>query len=72
MICVDDPSFNYRFFDRSFGMKKEAWYPDTLPKLVDGYDIRKMITDHIAFVDLRGEILIQAVDIVASFSSAVS
>jgi hypothetical protein len=67
MICVDDPSFNYRFFDRSFGMKKEAWYPDSPPKLVDGYDIRKMITDHIAFVDSRSEILIQAVDIVASF-----
>ena len=56
MICVDDPSFNYRFFDRSFGMKKEAWYPDSPPKLVDGYDIRKMITDHIAFVDLRSQI----------------
>jgi hypothetical protein len=67
MICVNDPSFDYRFFDGSFGMKKEAWNPDGPAKFVDGYDIKKMITDHIEFVDSRSEILIQAVDIVASF-----
>jgi hypothetical protein len=67
MICVDDPSFNYRFFERSFGTKKEMWHPDQPPKIVDGYDIKKMIIDRIAFVDSRDELLIQAVDILASF-----
>ena len=67
MICVDDPSFNYRFFDRSFGIKKEMWHPGQPPKIVDGYDIKKMIIDRIAFVELWDELLIQAVDILASF-----
>jgi hypothetical protein len=67
LICVDDPSFNYRFFDRSFAMQKEMWRPTQPPKIVDGYDIKKMISDRISFVDSRSEILIQAVDILASF-----
>jgi hypothetical protein len=67
MICVDDPSFNYYFFDRSFAMQKELWRPNEPPKIIDGYDIKKMISDNIAFVDSRSEVLIQAVDVLASF-----
>jgi hypothetical protein len=67
MICVSDVGFDYRFFEKSFGTKTEVWYPDRPSKLVDGYDVRKMITDHIQFVDSRDEILIQSVDILASF-----
>jgi Protein of unknown function (DUF3800) len=67
MICVDDPHFNYEFFNRSYEMKEEVWYPDESPKMVDGYNIRKMVTEHLAFVDSRDEVLIQAVDILASF-----
>ena len=47
-------------------MQKEMWHPNQSPKVVDGYDIKKMVTDHIAFVDSRNELLIQAVDILAS------
>src|SRR5262249_6464713 len=67
MICVDDTSFNYRYFDQSFETKKEMWRPNKPPEIVDGYDIRKMTTERLMFVDSRDEILIQAVDVLASF-----
>jgi Protein of unknown function (DUF3800) len=67
MICVDGPDFDYRFFDRSYGMHKEVWYPDRPSEMVDGYNIKKMITDRLAFVDSRDELLVQVVDILASF-----
>lgn len=64
---VRDPAFDYRFLDRSFRMRKEMWYPDRPRQAVDGYDIKKMITDRMTFLDSRSEILIQTVDILASF-----
>jgi hypothetical protein len=67
MIAVKDPSFDYRFFDRSFLMRKNLWHPDRPREAVEGYDIKKMITEKIEFVDSRNEILIQAVDVIASF-----
>jgi hypothetical protein len=67
MILVKDAGFDYRFFDRSVSMQKEMWHPDAPREVVDGYDIKKMMTEHMAFVDSRSEILIQAVDILASF-----
>jgi len=35
--------------------------------MVEGHDIKKMITERMAFVDSRSETLIQAVDILTSF-----
>jgi hypothetical protein len=67
MRFMRDQAFNYRFFERSFSMQKDMWYPDRPREIVDGYDIKKMITDRMAFVDSRSETLIQAVDILASF-----
>jgi hypothetical protein len=64
---VRGPAFDYRFLDRSFRMRKEMWYPDRPRETVDGYDIKKMITDRMTFVDSRSETLIQTVDILASF-----
>lgn len=67
MIFVSDPAFNYRFFDKSFSMTKEMWHPNGPQETVDGYDIVKLVTKNMAFVDSRSELLIQAVDILASF-----
>jgi hypothetical protein len=64
---VRDPSFNYRFFEKNFELEKELWHPTEPRKKIRGYDIKKMITERIAYVDSRSEILIQVVDILASF-----
>ena len=62
-----DPDFDYRFFDRSFLTEKELWHPDGPRETVECYDITKMVSKRIAFVDSRTETLIQAVDVYASF-----
>lgn len=46
-------------------MKYEPW--DRPGQTEEGYDIKKMITQRIAFVDSRSHILIQTVDILTSF-----
>ena len=55
---VRDHDFDYRFFDRSFLTQKELWHPDRPRETVECYDINKMITKRIEFVDSRAEILI--------------
>jgi hypothetical protein len=64
---VKDAGFNYKYFERSFAMEHEVWFPDRPRQTIEGYDIRKMITDRVAFVDSRSETFIQVVDILASF-----
>ena len=64
---VRDRDFDYRFFDRSYLTRKELWHPDRPRETVECYDLTKMITKRIQFVDSRSEILIQAVDVYASF-----
>jgi Protein of unknown function (DUF3800) len=71
MHFVTDPDFNYRYFDRNFSFEKDMWYPDRPRDKITGYDIKKMISDQIAFVDSRSETLIQAVDILTSFMRRV-
>jgi hypothetical protein len=66
-VFVKDAGFNYKFFDRSFAMKKDMWFPDRPPEMIEGHDIRKMITERMAFVDSRSETLIQAVDVLTGF-----
>jgi hypothetical protein len=63
----DDVAFNYKYFDRSFLTAGDVWYPDRPREFVQGYDIKKMMTERMHFVDSRNEILIQAADILASF-----
>jgi hypothetical protein len=67
MNMVQDSAFDYRYFERKYSMRKEMWCPDKPREMVDGHDIKKMITEHMAFVDSRSETLIQAVDILSSF-----
>jgi hypothetical protein len=67
MCFVQAPDFDYRYFERKFSMRKEMWYPDRPPEMVDGHNIKKIYADRIAFVDSRSETLIQAVDILTSF-----
>jgi hypothetical protein len=66
-IFVKDAGFDYKYFNRSFGMTKEMWFPDRPPEIMEGHDLRKMMSERMAFVDSRSEILIQAVDILTSF-----
>ena len=67
MWMVRDPAFDYRYLERKFSMRKEMWYPDRPRETVDGYDIKKMITERMALVNSRSETLIQAVDILTNF-----
>ena len=55
---VDDPGFNYKHFDRSFSTKTEMWLPDHPPEMLEGIDIRKLVTEQMAFVDSRSETMI--------------
>jgi hypothetical protein len=64
---MDNAGFNYKYFNRSFATKKEMWLPDRPPEMEEGHDIRKMMTERMAFVDSRSETLIQAVDVLTSF-----
>ena len=64
---VDHPAFNHRFLDRRYLVREEMWYPDQPAEVVDGYDLKKILTDRISFVDSKAELLVQAADILASF-----
>jgi hypothetical protein len=64
---VRDSAFDYRYFEREYSMRKEMWCPDKPREMVYGHDIKKMFSEHMAFVDSRSETLIQAVDILSSF-----
>jgi Protein of unknown function (DUF3800) len=64
---VKDVGFNYEYFERSFTITKEMWLPDRPPEMMEGNDIKKMMTERMAFVDSRSEPLIQAVDVLTSF-----
>jgi len=52
-VFIKDAGFNYKYFDRSFAMKKEIWFADRPPEVIEGHDIRKMVTERMAFVDSR-------------------
>jgi Protein of unknown function (DUF3800) len=54
-------------FDRSYLTRKDLWSPDGARESVECYDITKMISKRIEFVDSRTEPLVQAVDVYASF-----
>lgn len=64
---VNEAGFNYRFFDRTYEFEKRICYPDRPSELITGYDIRKIISDHISFKDLRSSLLLQAVDILTNY-----
>ena len=66
-LRVRDASFDYRYFDKSFKLVKAMWHPDQPREVISGYDIKKIIGKELEFVDSRDEILIQAVDVLASF-----
>jgi hypothetical protein len=66
-ISVEDAGFKYKYFNRSFTIKKEMWFPNRPPEMIEGVDIKKMITEQMAFVDSRSEMLIQSVDVLTSF-----
>jgi hypothetical protein len=68
MRFVRDPAFDYSHFDKKFLFEKELWHPEKPRELTAGYDIKKVISERISFVDSRSETLIQAVDILTSFS----
>jgi hypothetical protein len=64
---VKDAGFNYKYFERSFTIKKQMWLPGRPPEMMEGNDIKKMTTERMAFVDSRSETLIQVVDVLTSY-----
>jgi hypothetical protein len=63
---VDDPKFNYVFFDRAFRLEKDMWFPDRPRERMVGSDVRKLLSDRITFAESGTDILLQAVDILAN------
>jgi Protein of unknown function (DUF3800) len=58
---VRDKGYDSSHFDRAFSIEKQARDP------VRGIDIKKLIVDHLSFVDSKTELLIQAVDVLTGF-----
>jgi hypothetical protein len=67
LMRVDDPNFNYHFFDKAYEFDKLMWRPDKPRELITGYDIKKCLSDQISFEDSRSDILLQATDILTNF-----
>ena len=65
---VDDPAFDYRYLERSFAFKKELWRPDQPRREIEGFDLKKMISEKVRFLDSRSDLLLQAVDVLANFT----
>lgn len=67
LMRVNDPSFNYKFFDKAYEFEKLMWRPDKPRELITGYDIKKCLSGQILFEDSRSDILLQAIDILTNF-----
>jgi hypothetical protein len=64
---VRDPAFNYDYLEKSYSFEKSIWKPEEERQTLAGFDIKKMFTNATTFVDSKSYILIQAVDILASY-----
>jgi len=59
--------FNYRYFDRAFASEGELWHPDLPRERVQGFDVNKLITQRVAFMDSKSELFIQVTDVLTGF-----
>jgi hypothetical protein len=59
--------FDYRHFDRAFSMEKDMGYPNGPRQNASGIDIKKLISNHISFVDSKNDFFIQVADILTGF-----
>jgi hypothetical protein len=66
-LMVKDTEFKYKHFKRSFQLTKNQWRPDGPRVRVKGFDIGKLVTKHLTFMDSRKDILIQVIDVLAGF-----
>ena len=64
---VNDPDFNYKYFDKSYELRAKTWHADKPREMVIGQDIGKILLTKMSFVDSRSNILIQATDILTNF-----
>lgn len=64
---LEHPRFDYSYFNKSFYLEKEIWSPDAPAKVEKGFDVKGLVSNHVYFIDSKSDILIQAVDILASF-----
>jgi Protein of unknown function (DUF3800) len=62
-VTVHDDGFDYRHFDRAFSMEKDMGYPNGPRQNASGIDIKKLISNHISFVDSKNDFFIQVADI---------
>jgi hypothetical protein len=64
---VDSPNFDYGFHLKNYTFKKVMRGNGDIEK-EEGIDIKKLFTEATSFVDSRSDILIQAVDVLASYT----
>jgi Protein of unknown function (DUF3800) len=65
---VKSPEFDYRFHERSYNLKLMRTDSEDAEQEVEGFDIKKMFTEATSFVDSRSDILMQAIDVLTSFT----
>lgn len=61
------PNFQYKHFTRKFRLVKELWRPGQARRKIVGFNIGRLVTDSVEFVDSRSDILIQAIDVLTGF-----
>ena len=64
----EGPEFDYRYFNKSFQFEKEMWFPDRPREVLKGVDIKAVLANNLEFSTSHSEVLLQAVDIIASFT----
>jgi len=67
LAMVDSPEFDYRFLEKSYNLKIPLRTDSDDPEH-EGTDIKKMFTEATSFIDSRSDILIQAVDVLTSYT----
>jgi hypothetical protein len=60
-------SADYSHFDRAFDLTKRIWNPERPTRYATGTNIRKLVLEHLHFVDSKSDILVQAVDVLCRF-----
>ncbi len=64
---LDLKSADYSHFDRAFDLTKRIWNPEHPTRYATGTNIRKLVLEHLHFVDSKSDILVQAVDVLCRF-----
>lgn len=71
MRFVQGDEFDYRYFHKAYEFEKEFWFPDRPRETLKGIDIKRLFSNNTSFNPSHSDILLQAIDILASFTRRI-